>query len=206
LPRLNDHIGLHWAANGDIPVTRGALPFTNASTGGPAGHFILEDLDNPFGPTSLVELVLPPHINAALAAAGAPPYFANYASLGVPPAIGSFTYDAATNGVTLNWPGTDPRLANFLGAAQRTLSILDQRNGSITLAFNPLVSAHPLGGAVLGKACDFVGRVKNHAHLYVVDGALIEGATGLANPSFTIAALAERSMDRIVPRLVEDGD
>jgi cholesterol oxidase len=67
LPALNEHVGRHWAANGDLPVTRGALPFTNAGTGGPAGHFILEDLANPFGPTSLVELVLPPHIATALA-------------------------------------------------------------------------------------------------------------------------------------------
>lgn len=201
LPALNEHVGFHWAANGDIPVTRGALPFTNAGTGGPAGHFIMEDLDNPFGPTSLVELVMPPHINAALGAFGAPPYFANYASLGVPPAIGTFTYDAARDAVALNWPGTDPRLASFLAAAQRTLTVLDQRNGSLTLAFNPAVSAHPLGGAVLGKACDFDGRVKRHPGLYVVDGALIEGNTGLANPSFTIAALAERCMDRVLPRL-----
>jgi cholesterol oxidase len=63
------------------------------------------------------------------------------------------------------------------------------------------VSAHPLGGAVIGKVCDLDGRVENHPGLYVVDGALIEGSTGLANPSFTIAALAERCMDRIVPRL-----
>jgi cholesterol oxidase len=198
---LNEHVGLHWAANGDIPVTRGALPFTNAGTGGPAGHFILEDLDNPFGPTSLVELVLPPHINAALGDVGAPPSFANYASLGIPPAIGSFTYDAAADSVKLNWPGGDSRLADFLGAAQRTLTVLDERNGSLTLSFNPVVSAHPLGGAVLGKACDLVGRVKGQPHLYVVDGALIEGSTGLANPSLTIAALAERCMDRILPRL-----
>jgi hypothetical protein len=60
--------------------------------------------------------VLPPHINAALGAAGAPPYFANYAILGIPPAIGSFTYNAATDAVTLNWPGTDPGLASFLAA------------------------------------------------------------------------------------------
>ena len=48
------------------------------------------------------------------------------------------------------------------------------------------------------KACDFDGRVERYPGLYVVDGALIEGATGLANPSFTIAALAERSMDHIL--------
>lgn len=207
LPALNEHVGLHWAANGDIPVTRGALPFTNAGTGGPAGHFILEDLDNPLGPTSLVELVLPPHIRDALEAVGAPRSFANYASLGIPPAVGSFSYDAATNAVSLTWPPpTDPRLASFIGAAQRTLSALDERNGSLTLSFNPLVSAHPLGGAVLGKACDYAGRVRNHRGLYVVDGALIEGSTGLANPSFTIAALAERCLDRILARLDDWGE
>jgi cholesterol oxidase len=176
------------------------LPFTNAGTGGPAGHFILEDLENPFGPTSLVELVLPPHIAAALAVSGAPPHFANYASLGIPPAIGSFAYDAATDAVGLTWPSGDPRLANFLAAAQQTLSVLDQSNGSLTLGINPFVSAHPLGGAVLGKACDLEGRVRHHPGLYVVDGALIEGNTGLANPSFTIAALAERCMDHILER------
>lgn len=200
LPALNDQIGRHWAANGDMPVTRGALPFTNAGTGGPAGHFLMEDLDNPFGPTSLVELVLPPHINAALGAAGAPPHFANYASLGMSPAIGSFAYDAAADAVTLDWPGADPRLANFLEAAQHTLAVLDQRNGSLTLGLNPFVSAHPLGGAVLGKACELDGQVKRHPGLYVVDGALIEGSTGLANPSWTIAALAERCMDHILQR------
>jgi len=200
LPALNEHVGLHWGANGDIPVTRGLLPPANAGTGGPAGHFILEDLDNPFQPTSLVELVLPPHIRDALAALGAPGDFANYASLGIPPAIGSFAYDAAADAVRLRWPGNDPRLGNFLAAAQQTLSVLDQRSGSLTLSFNPLISAHPLGGAVMGKACDFEGRVKRHPGLYVVDGSLIEGSAGLANPSFTIAALAERCLDRILER------
>src|SRR6185503_14410095 len=38
LPALNEHVGQHWAANGDINVIRGALPPTNASTGGPGGH------------------------------------------------------------------------------------------------------------------------------------------------------------------------
>lgn len=158
----------------------------------------MEDLDNPFGPTSLVELVFPPHMAAALAVSGAPPHFANYASLGIPPGLGSFSYDPAADAVNLNWPSADPRLADFLSAARHTLSALDHSNGSLTIGFNPLVSAHPLGGAVMGKACDFEGRVKHHPGLYVVDGALIAGTTGLANPSFTIAALAERCLDRII--------
>ena len=62
------------------------------------------------------------------------------------------------------------------------------------------MSAHPLGGAVLGKACDLDGRAKGDPCLYVMDGALIEGSTGLANPSFTNAALPERCMGRIVRR------
>ena len=51
---------------------------------------------------------------------------------------------------------------------------------------------------MLGKACDLAGRVKRCPGLYVVDGSLIEGSTGLANPSFTIAALAERCLDQIL--------
>jgi cholesterol oxidase len=198
LPALNRHVGRHWAANGDINVIRGLLPPTNASTGGPGGHFIFDDLDNPLGPTSLVEIVLPPHINQFLAAAGAPPGFANYASLGIPPAIGSFSYDRQTDQVRLTWPATDPRVVNFVAAAQHTLAALDQRTGSVTLSINPAVSAHPLGGAVMGKACDFAGRVDRHPGLYVVDGALIEGSAGLANPSLTIAAIAERCMEQIL--------
>ncbi|ROQ40069.1 cholesterol oxidase [Frondihabitans sp. PhB188] len=63
------------------------------------------------------------------------------------------------------------------------------------------ITVHPLGGAVLADtadagACDSRGRVFDgrggvHAGLYVVDGALCPTSTG-ANPSLTIAALAER--------------
>jgi len=61
-------------------------------------------------------------------------------------------------------------------------------------------TAHPLGGAVLGKACDFYGRLENYQGLYVMDGALIAGSTGCANPAFTIAALAERNIEQILDR------
>ena len=93
------------------------------------------------------------------------------------------------------FPGGD-----FLAAAQQTLSVADRSNGSLTPSFNPAASAHTLGGAVLGTACDTDGRVKRRLGLYVVDGALSEGSTGLASPSFTIAALAERCMGHILRR------
>lgn len=52
----------------------------------------------------------------------------------------------------------------------------------------------------MGGVCDFFGRVKGHPGLYVVDAAFIPGSTGIVNPSLTIAALAERSMENIIVR------
>ncbi|MDE0086820.1 MAG: GMC oxidoreductase, partial [Candidatus Poribacteria bacterium] len=57
---------------------------------------------------------------------------------------------------------------------------------------------HPLGGMVIGTACDFHGRVHNYPNLYVVDGSLLPGSCATANPSLTIAALAERNMETIL--------
>jgi cholesterol oxidase len=57
---------------------------------------------------------------------------------------------------------------------------------------------HPLGGATLDAACDNYGRVHGYRGLYVTDAALIPGSTGACNPSWTIAALVERCLDRIV--------
>ncbi|MDX6739787.1 GMC family oxidoreductase [Actinocorallia sp. A-T 12471] len=69
-------------------------------------------------------------------------------------------------------------------------------------ADNPLwlrkrvVSVHPLGGAPIGRhpregVCDPFGEVFGLPGLYVADGAALPGPVG-ANPSLTIAALAER--------------
>jgi cholesterol oxidase len=57
---------------------------------------------------------------------------------------------------------------------------------------------HPLGGAPMGTVCDLEGRVHGTRGLYVLDGALIPGSTAACNPSMTIAAVAERALDRIV--------
>ncbi len=46
--------------------------------------------------------------------------------------------------------------------------------------------------------CDDAGRVHGHRGLYVLDGARIPGSTEACNPSMTIAALAEHSMDIFV--------
>lgn len=59
-----------------------------------------------------------------------------------------------------------------------------------------LLTAHPLGGAVMGDSpatgvADAQGKVFGVDGLYVADGALVPSALAI-NPSFTISALAER--------------
>jgi cholesterol oxidase len=70
--------------------------------------------------------------------------------------------------------------------------------GAITEAFNIPVTAHILGGAVIGASpqegvVDAYHRVFGHPGLHVVDGAAVSANLG-ANPSLTIAAQAERAM------------
>ena len=65
-----------------------------------------------------------------------------------------------------------------------------------------LITPHPLGGAVMGTTADdgvvdHRGEVFGHPGLYVADGAIVPTAMG-ANPSRTIAALAERIAAGIV--------
>ncbi|HEV7669195.1 MAG TPA: GMC oxidoreductase [Thermoanaerobaculia bacterium] len=67
-----------------------------------------------------------------------------------------------------------------------------------------LVTPHPLGGCNMGKTIndgvvDHFGQVFGHERLYVIDGAIIPEAIG-RNPTRTIAALAERSMEHAVAK------
>ncbi|MGB3437339.1 MAG: GMC family oxidoreductase [Actinophytocola sp.] len=64
------------------------------------------------------------------------------------------------------------------------------------------ITVHPLGGAPMGRheddgVCDSYGEVFGHPGLYVADGAAVPGPVG-ANPSLTIAALADRMSTRLL--------
>jgi len=78
------------------------------------------------------------------------------------------------------------------------------------LTINPLwylrkvVTVHGLGGCPMGRTeaegvVDAYGQVFNYPGLYVADGSVMPGPVG-ANPSLTIAALADRFADRMVDR------
>jgi cholesterol oxidase len=65
-----------------------------------------------------------------------------------------------------------------------------------------VITVHPLGGAPMGRTreegvVDAYGNVFGHPGLHVADGSVMPGPTG-PNPSFTIAALADRFADQII--------
>lgn len=67
------------------------------------------------------------------------------------------------------------------------------------------VTVHNLGGVPMGETSatgvvDENGEVHGYPHLYVVDGSVLPSATGV-NPSATIAAVAERNVERAVRQL-----
>jgi cholesterol oxidase len=75
-------------------------------------------------------------------------------------------------------------------------------------ADNPLwylrrvITVHPLGGAPMGRhpgegVVDAYGNVFGQPGLHIADGSVMPGPTG-PNPSFTIAALADRFADHIL--------
>ena len=90
---------------------------------------------------------------------------------------------------------------------RRTMRAITRELGG-TFVDNPtwhlsrVITVHPLGGCPMGRSADegvvdAWGRVFNYKDLYVADGAVMPGPVG-ANPSLTIAALADRFADGIL--------
>ena len=65
-----------------------------------------------------------------------------------------------------------------------------------------VVTVHPLGGSPMGRhlgkgVCDEYGEVFGYPGLHVWDGSLLPGPVG-ANPSLTIAAVADRGCTHVI--------
>jgi cholesterol oxidase len=217
LPHLGEQVGRHWGNNGLRLYLRALVPEpTGAQQGGPTSVAIMKwDGPDPvtieFGPAPF------PVETHAMPLPG----------IGLCTPVGRFEYRPATGDVELVWsadgdraaraaiqstlrqlvtatgwplpplplpplPPLPPPLDGLLSlAAAAPYGLLDM-NGLESYTF------HPLGGAVLGQACDGYGRLAGYRGLYVVDSALIPGSTGACNPALTVAALAERCMAHIV--------
>ncbi|MEU7769639.1 GMC oxidoreductase [Nocardia sp. NPDC049190] len=189
LPNLNEHIGEGWGSNGDVGLARPLSSFDLGTQGTPSASRILDEAD---APVSLESWFIP----------GATPFdIGILASLGIvlDDTRGRFVYDSATGRVGLEWP--DNGTAGYLARAREV-------NNKVACDCPPLTrpaldadasfTAHPLGGAVIGRATDQYGRVCGYRGLYVMDGAAVPGSTGTVNPSLTICALAERNIEQII--------
>ncbi|RJO77966.1 GMC family oxidoreductase [Nocardia panacis] len=191
LPNLNEHVGDGWGTNGDVVLARGASSLAGHGQGVPSASRIFDD--------SGVALTL-----ESWYIPGIPFETGALASLGMvlDPARARFGYNPGNNGVGLAW--STRNRDDVVAAAKAVDHRIAERAGAVAeyglLGYdaNAVFTAHPLGGAVLGRATDAYGRVHGHPGLYVTDGAGIPGSTATANPSLTIAAIAERNIEAIL--------
>ncbi|MDZ7913450.1 MAG: GMC oxidoreductase [Rhodococcus sp. (in: high G+C Gram-positive bacteria)] len=191
LPNLNEHIGKGWGTNGDAAMVRSFGFSDGLAQASPSASRIVDESGMPL---TMENWYVP----------GLPLNIGMLGSLGMTlnPQRADFSYDAGSNRVTLNWPknGNDATV-EALRAVQNKMAFAGTTLPS-ALPFakdvNASFTAHPLGGAVMGKATDGYGRVKGYDGLYVMDAAIIPGSTGTVNPSLTITALAERNIAEII--------
>jgi len=194
LRNLNEHTGAGWGSNGDAVVVR-SFSAIKGFTQGTASASKIHDTST-----------------------GMPVTFENWYAPGVPVDVGivgtlgmvydetnrgRFQYNASTGKVDLNWAadGNADAFAAMNTVNKRIASASNTVPGAwpfIGAVNGKNWTAHPLGGAVIGKVTDAYGRVKGHPGLYVMDGAGVPGSTGSVNPSLTISALAERNIERII--------
>lgn len=192
LPRLPRAVGEGWGHNGNVMTARGNWAATGAvqSTMPAMG---INDWANPVNPVFAEITPLP---------TGFENWISMYLAITRNPERGRFLYDTATDSARLQW--TRAQNAASVNAAKTMFDRINKQQGTSYRtdlfgggkAFADDFCYHPLGGCVLGQATDDYGRVKGYQRLYVMDGALIPGSTGV-NPFVTITALAERNMQRI---------
>ena len=196
LPNLNEEVGHGWGTNGNVMFTRTVNELTGKMQGGPTIKSIL-DYDNAETPAAIESIFFPIGLecNCLL-----------HLMLALDTERGQFSYNAATNSVELMWPvgGNDQAVKAAVDFAER----MNAANGGhlsspAGVPFSPPdilkgFTYHPLGGMVMDKACDLYGRVHGYPKMYVMDSSILPGSCATANPSLTIAALAERNVETIL--------
>jgi cholesterol oxidase len=220
LPKLNEYIGADWGNNGDTFATRYISTRTNPGQGGTAS-IVIEHDDNPILPASFI--VYPewdaPEGTLTSLAMTLPTELGSYSyDPAADRACLHWRQDAPGNARMLDAVNLTYKMLNdsnpydlppegslsFSGHFHCPVNGFPEKSKlnagqHETTHANGGITAHPIGGAVLGKACDWYGRVKGYQGLYVVDGAMVPGGcTAATNPAHTIAALAERCVENIL--------
>lgn len=196
LPNLNEQVGKGWGTNGSILFSC----FVNQPTGQWQGAPIIKsvfDAENPHTPAS---------IKSAFAGIGVDRHFLLHYLMGLDTERGEFAYNPVNQKAELMWPAHG--MARAAAAAVDFAERLNDVNGGTLGGIEGLpfpfpavqsdVTYTPLGGMVIGEACDFYGRVHGYPRMYVMDSALLPGSCATASPSLTIAALAERNIETLL--------
>ncbi|MPY22380.1 GMC oxidoreductase [Shewanella sp. YLB-07] len=193
LPQLNQYVGKNWGDNGNRMAFR--QPKITLPTGGPQGAPSASAIYS--NDPSHSPIFAENWANAAVVEVGVSMLLSVTFDMDN---RGHIYYDNSKDDGVLYYPKSKE-----LDATNAARSINDQmasaNNQKVGApGFNDVIftGAHPVGGMELDKATDLFGRVHGYDGLYVMDGALIPGNTGGANPSFTIAALAERNIEHII--------
>lgn len=188
LSRLRNSVGRFWGTNGDSITPMINSQQTNPTLGTP-GVIALEDLKNPISPVVMEVLPFP----------GPPQGVISVLGQGLTRPEGRLRYNSTSQTGDIIWPADSNKNQRIARGLQRTFDQLNQANGT-SLATPPSfgLTAHPLGGAIIGRVCNDYGEVHGYRNMLVVDGAMIPGSTACVNPSLTIAALAERSLDHFL--------
>jgi cholesterol oxidase len=195
LPLLNTEVGKGWGNNGNIMLGRANYMWN--PTGAHQSTIPVMGIDD------WANTANPVFAEIAPLPAGTETWASLYLAITKNPNRGTFTYDATKDAAVLNW--TTAQNTPSVTAAKTLFDRINAKEGTIyrydlfgdTRAFADDFCYHPLGGCVLGKATDLYGRATGYDKLYVVDGSLVPGSTGV-NPFVTITALAERTMARVI--------
>ena len=229
LPNLSATLGSRFSANGnalDGALRKGTPREQIEINDGPAivsmikyKDFVIEDHAGPTWSAGMVGTSTPERGIAFLKAlAGCrvtPKEIAKhekdllvFVGVGVDRSIGKMSLNAL-NMLSLNWPGginNEPVIkAQHQAMAELAKAMDREHKPNVLSLFDMPLTYHPLGGAVMADGpdkgvVDSFGRVFGHPGLYIADGSIIPQAIG-RNPSYTIAALAERVASGIISDL-----
>jgi cholesterol oxidase len=195
LPNLPGAVGQGWGNNGNVMVARANhvwAPTGSLESGMPAVG--IDNWADPAGPVFAEIAPFP---------AGTELWISMYLAITKNPQRGRFVYNTGTGKTDLTWQTAQNQPA--IDAAKRVFDAINARQGTVyrTDLFGVYktwgddLTYHPLGGCVLNQATDNYGRLSDYPGLYVMDGSLIPGSTGV-NPFVTITALAERNIEKII--------
>lgn len=215
VPDLPDAVGGNWGTNADRIYTWTALDEQFPRVQGGPVVFGSLDWDDPARANTVIQASIPPVVLAGVLEPRLNTTI--LVGYGVSEARGRWAYDALRDDATLRWRHEADRVIQTEKIGPRVRAVAGA--ASLLLDTNAVVPStwHPMGGVSMPSptgpgaaplpagvdadgACDTEGRVRGQRGLYVLDGALLPGSAGACNPSMTIAAVAERALDRIVRR------